>query len=228
MQCHYEVKAPQSANCIAFDPFDGQEDVLTPQSNVYFVSSRRPKLDILNDECFQHNLAENHDQILNELESGDLEGLIDMEGMDYIAPIIDSIPDASIAYAARLIEKKIETRPFYCDCCKYIFAQNEKLDGINSLTSAFGTIESNNPCVSTFYICKIVHRFLKIYEPKCFNKQPTQPIDEELNKRQIDRDFRVLFYMIFQEIDVEKVYSKSDFAEHEEHKFHQVHCQRIY
>lgn len=104
LQCNSEIKAPESANCIAFDGLIDQMCSLTPQSNIYFVSSRRPKLDVMNDEVFQQNLAQHSGQILDEI--GALEDLTDIEGMEINAPIIDGLAGASIAYAARLIEKK--------------------------------------------------------------------------------------------------------------------------
>lgn len=213
IQCNSEIRAPESANCIAFDAFDGQMDILTPQSNVYFGSSRRPKLDILRNEVFQTNLANQYDQILDEI--GELEDIIDIEGIEANAPIIDGISGASIAYAARLIEKKIETQTFYCDCCKFVFSENKKL-----ADPLIYTIESKRPCNSTFYICNLVDRFMKLYRPKCFDESA---VDETTGKS-FERDFRVLFYMIFQEIDLVKVYHQSEFTGHEEHKFHLIRC----
>lgn len=37
-------------------------------------------------------------------------------------------------------------------------------------------------------------------------------------------DFNVLYYKIFQEIDFERVYEKSDSNEHEDHKYYLVKC----
>lgn len=222
IQCNTEIKAPESANCIAFDGEIGQMGTLTAQSDIYFVSSRRPKLDIMNDEIFQENLAQQTDRILEQV--GELENLIDIEGMEESSPIIDGLSGASIAYAARLIEKKIESKNFYCDCCKFIFSQNVKL-----ADPLIYTIESKRPCKSTFYICKIVDRFLKLHKPKCFEENQGSSIGtiDTINESSVEdgeKDFRVIFYLIFRELDFQNIYVESDFSGHEEHKFHLVKC----
>lgn len=218
--CNSDIKAPESANCIPFDGVIGQMNSLTPQSNIYFVSSRRPKIDIMADEIFQVNLAQQSKRILDELE--DIEGFIEIESIRDNAPIIDGSAGASIAYAARLIEKKIESKVFYCDCCKFIFTQNSKLSD-----HVIYTVESKRPCSSTFYICKIVDRVLKLYKPKFIenvNENSQNSTSNENDIENYEQDFRVLFYMIFKEIDLTKVYTQSDFSGHEEHKFHLVKC----
>lgn len=208
--CNLDLKAPESANCYALDAFDSQQPTLHPQSNVYFISSRRPKLDILSDETFQKNLAEQENDLAEEF--GVLESIDDVEGLELSGHMMDGVAGASIAYAARVIEKKIETQTFYCDCCKFVFAQNPKL-----MNRAIYIIDSKRPCVSTFYICKIADRFIKLYEPTIFKKNTA----EETNN---NRDFRVLFYMIFKEIDYNRLFEKTDFKNHEAHKFHLVKC----
>lgn len=210
VQCNSAIKAPESANCLAFDLH--QMDTFSPESDIYFISSRRPKLDILNDEVFKQNLQLQGDLIQDEME------LNEIEGIEEHASIIDGLAGASIAYAARLIERKIETKDFYCDCCKYIFSENLKL------TDPFiHTIESKRPCSSTYYICKIVDRFLKHYKPK-FIEDAENGSANEMDGKDYEKDFRVVFYMIFKEIDLSKVYELSDFLGHEEHKFHLIKC----
>lgn len=215
--CNMDIRAPESANCLALDVIDSHEiKILHPQSNIYFVSSRRPKLDILKDESFQRNLAAQESDILNEL--GELESLDDIEGLELSGHMIDGIAGASVAYAARVIERKIETQTFYCDCCKFVFAENPKL-----MDRSIYVIDSKRPCVSTFYICQIADRFIKLYKPKIFQKRPAEEA-EEAEELENHRDFRVLFYMIFQEIDFSRVYDQSDIKDHEAHKFHLVRC----
>lgn len=99
--------------------------------------------------------------------------------------IIDGLTGASIAYAARCIEIRIESRNFHCDCCKSVFVENEKLDD-----ASFHLIEFKRPCVSTYSICKIADRFISLHRPVHLNH-----IANSVNKR----DFRVLYYMIFKE-----------------------------
>lgn len=194
--CNLDIKPPEASNCMALDFVDSQTTTLTPQSNVYFISSRRPKLDILSDETFQYNLATQEEEISEELH--------ELDGLE----MLDGLNGASIAYAARMIEKRIESQAFYCDCCKFVFAENEKL-----VEPSIYIIASKRPCQSTFYICKLVDRFLRLYKPKFYREE-----DER------ERDFRVLYFMIFQEINFDQVFTQSDFRNHEQHKFHLVRC----
>lgn len=220
LTCHNEIRAPESANCILFEEDRDYHSSFSLHSNVYFISSRRPKLDILKDEGFRENLALQHDQIQNEFHQ--LEDLADLDGMGMISPLYDGVAGASIAYAARLIEKRIESQVFYCDCCKYIFSENRKLVDVS-----FHLIESKRPCASTFYICKVVDRFLMLYKPKCFAQLNGLNGMEGMDENEIqnkEKDFRVLFYMIFEEIDFDSVFKDSDFKDHEQHKFYLIKC----
>lgn len=200
--CNLDINAPEAANCMELDVFDSQVTTFAPQSNIYFISSRRPKLNIIDDEIFQYNLLTQKDDILAEVD--DLNSLQNLDGL----------VGASIAYAARMIEERIESQEFYCDCCKYVFAQNEKLHD-----SSIYIIASKRPCESTFYICKIVDRFVRVQKPSFFMTVGTDGEEEEIN-----RDFRVIFYLILKEIDFNHVFQESDFVDHEEHKFHLVRC----
>lgn len=199
--CNLDIKPSRWSNCAIFDTFDPETTDFSPQSNVYFISSRRPKLDVMNDEVFQRNLENQQDEISMELGQ-----MYELEGFERNHHLFGGYVGASLAYAAYIIEKRIESRTFHCDCCKLVFSENEKL-----CERSIQMIESKRPCVSTFYICKIIDKVMSLWKPKCFE-----------NHR--DRDFRVLYYMAFQEINFENVYPLSDFKNHEEHKFHLVKC----
>lgn len=205
---------------MALDVIDSQLDSqfseFTSQSNIYFISSRRPKLDILKDENFQRNFASQHDRILEEL--GELEDYGHIDGIEMSCHMMDGTTASSIAYIAQMIEKKIESQVFYCDCCKLVFSENKKLDD-NSICF----IESKRPCSGTFYVCKIVDRFMKLYKPKWYREVDTSNTSES-DDNNYGKDFRVLYYMIFKEIDFSRIFEESDFAGHEEHKFHLVKC----
>lgn len=209
LACNMEVKAPESSNCIVLDE---NHSSFSLHSNVYFISSRRPKLDILNDESFVRNLMCQEEQILNELEE-----LEDVAGMESCSSLHDGIAGASIAYAARLIEKKIERQEFYCECCKFVFLQNDKL------TDGTFLIEAKRPCASTFVICKIADKYIRLHKPKYFGIDGVDMRDLEENEH-TEKDFRVLYYLIFKEIDFDRIYENSDFKNHEPHKFHLVKC----
>lgn len=200
--CNLDVRPPKWSNCMELD---SQSTDFGPKSNVYFISSRRPKLDVLNDETFQTNLNNQEDEIMNELEA-----LCNLEGLESNSHLLDGFLNASIAYAARIIEKRIESRAFYCDCCRFIFAENDKIDD-----GAIHLNETNRPCASTFNICKIADRAMSLYKPKCFENY-------------VDRDFKVLYYIIFREMtdinNFSSFFAQSDFQDHEEHKFHLIKC----
>lgn len=195
-----------ASNCIMFET---DETMFAPQSNVYFVSSRRPNLDIINDETFKTNLVTQQDAILNELDD-----LNNIEALENNSHMIEGLASASIAYAARAIEKRIEMQTFYCDCCKFVFNENRKLDD-----SSIYVIDSKRPCASTFYLCKIADRFLNLHKPKLLSYQ----VDSD-DSETVERDFIVLYYLVFREIDFETVFENSTFKDHEEHKFHLIRC----
>lgn len=93
---------------------------------------------------------------------------------------------------------------FYCDCCKYVFSQNSKLN-----IGTIHIIDSKRPCASTFYICKIVDRFLKLYKPKGFRAEDVGDSGDSASNAKDskdERDFRVLYYSIFQEINFDAVF----------------------
>lgn len=65
---------------------------------------------------------------------------------------------------------------------------------------------------------------MTLYKPKCFARlNPLENINFD-ESRAIDKDFRVLYYMIFKEIDFEKVFDESDFKDHEQHKYYLIKC----
>lgn len=78
--CNLEIKAPRSSNCFALGPSDSQSKLFKPHSNIYFVSSRRPKLDIMKDETFKKNLECQQPQILEEF--GGAEGFGALDGLE--------------------------------------------------------------------------------------------------------------------------------------------------
>lgn len=79
--------------------------------------------------------------------------------------------------------------------------KNKKLDD-----PAIRIVSQKSPCVSTFYICKIADRYFSAYKPN--------------EKKQFD--YRVLYYKIFQEIEYDKIYTETNFKDHESHRFHLV------
>lgn len=202
-----EINPPASSNCMMFDPIDLH--MFAPQSNVYSVSSRRPKIDIISDDVFQSNLK----RFEEEEEEKMLESLSDLSGMNETTHLLEGFADTSIAYASKLIEESIAAGDFKCDCCVSVFAENEKLNN-----RSICLIPTKTPCESTYYICRIADKHINLYKHNNLNDL------NSLNKqgKQNNFDFRVLYYKIFNNIDYDKIYAKSDFKDHEQHRFYLV------
>lgn len=184
-----------------FDSIDVH--MLTPQSNVYTVSSRRPKINILSDDIFQRNLKRFEEQEEN-LEN--LESLSDISGMKTTTHLLEGFADTSIAYASKLIEESIAAGNFSCDCCKFVFVENTKL-----IDRSICLIPSKTPCESTYYICRIADKYINMYKHN--------PIEQGMEN---NFDFKVLYYKIFNSIEYNRIYPESDFKDHEHHKFYLV------
>lgn len=200
------IKIPERSNCQQLDMQNASNSDSfnqidwTKHSNVYFISSRRPKLDIFGDPKFQSNLLSQEDDIL--------ENLVVLDEIQKNEYLMDGLNNASIAYIARMIEEKIESKDFYCNDCKFIFNQNEKL-----IDCSFHVVESKIPCLSTFHVCKIVDRYLTLH----YMHNP-----KNTNSRKYD--FNVLYYMIFQEINFDKMFEETNWMDHIGHRFHMIKC----
>lgn len=191
-----EIRPPSSTNCMLFDSDDLY--LFAPQSNVYSITSRRPKIDILSDESFKSNLEQFEEQQMA------LTDLADLAGMSESNCLLEGYGDASIAYAAKLIEESILNGNFHCDCCKFVFNENEKL---NDRTICM--VQDKRPCRSTYKICKTVDRYMNLYKPS-----------KEGNIKNVD--FRVIYYKIFKDIEFENIYVNSNFKDHESHLLYLV------
>lgn len=204
-----EIKPPESANCMVLDSFetnlDNFESSNFPNSNVFTVSSkpsRQPFSDIVSNPVFIRNLQKFNE--INTFENSDVsEEMIvsDLQAMEENQYLVDGLSNISIAYAASVIESRLDSRFMYCECCTDIFSKNKKIGD-----SAIAIVSKKNPCVSTYYICKIADRYFSEYKPN--------------EKKQFD--YRVLYYKIFQDIEYDKIYTESSFKDHEEHRFHLV------
>lgn len=162
------VRPPESTNCMLFDSWD--LCMFAPQTNVFTVSSRRPKMDILSDDTFQINLERFEEDQQN------LETLSDLMGIKESNHLLEGFADASIAYASKLIEESIQSGQFHCSCCKDVFMENDKLND-----KSVCLVSTKRPCESTYNICRIVDRYFNIYKPnKSGNVQSV--------------DFRVVYY----------------------------------
>lgn len=107
--------------------------------------------------------------------------------------------DYTIAYISNTIENRIKSsKQFKCTKCECIFDENLKsdmFDGSNFLVK---------PCCSTFTICKQADRFMK----------------ETLLNGTID--FNVILHEILQCLNVESLYTETDFTDHLDHKVYLI------
>lgn len=104
--------------------------------------------------------------------------------------------ELTIAHISSIIENRIN-RPdrMYCDGCRNVFNENNKIH------RAFTNLKfKNKPCQSTFAICKETDRYIKM-----------QLLNGSIN-------FVSIYYAIFQQIDVENLFSQTDFAHKPDHK----------
>lgn len=187
-----KILAPESSNC---KNFGTKLASFSPHTNVYFVSSRRPKLNISNDPNFQKDIQNQEESLF--------EAYFTLNQMESNEHLSDELYTSSIAYISSIIEEKIKNAAgFYCNDCKFVLCENEKIDSF-----AVGSNRSN-PCRSTFLICKTVDRFLKLYQPG----------------KKTSFNFNVIYYYIFKEIDFNKMYTNSNFEHEIEHKHHFIKC----
>lgn len=191
------------SNCRLFD-LDLPENMF--HSNIYFVTSKRPKREL--NECIYE---EQKELILDELEKNTNEQLNQLNAykntdeIDVMAQthyILDTTPNFMIAYIASLIEQKImESNTFHCDDCVSVFQENEKADNINSKLLHW------QPCISTINICKASEQFFKLYD---------------IQSRRFD--FKVLYCLIFRTMNLDLLFSASKFECGNSHRYQFVKC----
>lgn len=167
---HNEIRSSKFANC---------EDSL----NVLTVSSRSTKTKEKVDD--EQNITEQINRYLSRIDENPNEDNVDV------------LEEASIAYIAGVIEKKIENYGrFSCNECLYIFRQNDKTETANVKSTS-----TRNPCISTFKICKTVNTLFKIF------------------KRNLTFTYDGLVHATLYQIDLPSLYSKTNFEGHESHKY---------
>lgn len=109
--------------------------------------------------------------------------------------LTDDMQDISTSYCASMIEKKVrESEEFDCELCRTVFTENDKLPAASVWS------KPETPCRSTYDICKQADHFLKL---------------------QLFKDnFRanVMCDAIMSNLNIERLYSESDFIIHPDHK----------
>lgn len=108
----------------------------------------------------------------------------------------EGLPKISITHLASviLVEQKIKSSSLYCKQCANVFIENEKTD-IAYFEAA---------CQSTFKICEIVDKFVHL---------------EKLLKTP---NFNYIYEKIFDNIDVDQFYNRTDFSHDCSHKLYLI------
>lgn len=83
----------------------------------------------------------------------------------------------------------------YCEFCAKVFDENDKM-----LDAFIGSKFKTAPCKSTILVCKEADRFVKI-----------QILRGDINLNSI-------YYAILQDIDIDSLFTKTDFSHQPEHK----------
>lgn len=121
-----------------------------------------------------------------------------LEEIDRSYYLIDGFAGASIAYASHRIEDKIKSK-FICEMCQSIFETNEKF-----LDCCWSKTTNKFPCRSTYEICATTDKFLRTHK---WNDQS---------------DYKIKYFLIYQELDFENLYTRTSFVGHDDHKFHLI------
>lgn len=109
----------------------------------------------------------------------------------------DDLEKSSISFVAASIENKITTEAhFSCNDCLGVFSENEKVNAV--LATKIG--RSQLPCVTTYNICKISNKYLKILAADA------------------SYTYEKLICDISHEVDSGNAFPDTNFSGHEEHK----------
>lgn len=110
--------------------------------------------------------------------------------------LLDSYKEATICSIASEVEETIRNvGRFNCVDCLNVFNENDK---VNSTMKA--ATHDRIPCISTVYVCKVAEKYLNIFiaRPKF--------------------EYKLMLQTIFEAIDYENLYLRSNFQTHLEHK----------
>lgn len=111
----------------------------------------------------------------------------------------DMLESCSIAHVAKTIEQRVmncgPSGRFKCETCFYVFTRNDKVDVLG---------RKNGPCESSYQICSIANKHFKA----CMFE--------------LQFDYRDLLDKILRSINYKDLFSKTDFRDHEHHKFYIV------
>lgn len=201
IQANMKLDLSLDSNCRLFDSHL-PDDMF--YSNVYFVSSKRGKIE-LDETIFEQQ----KDSILTDIAELDssFESIDNFDAMvqtSHMGHMLDSTPNFTIACIASSIEKKImECKSFHCSDCLLVFNENKKEDNINTSLIRW------KPCTSTIQICNTSEKFFQLYDI------------QKLNPR---FDFRVLYCLIFRSMNLDALFPISKFNCDFNHKYQFIKC----
>lgn len=221
--CNMKMDLAVNTNCRMFD-MNLPENLF--YSNIYFISSKRPKiilnkqtyenqkesiLEVVEDECEWHPeygwITPSDERIMSDIDgaiaSADPEVLMLNGSLD--------ISDFMILHHAISIESNlmniIGNKGFYCNAedssCHTVFDENEKFLHVDMQSSSYV------PCKSTMDICKKAEQYFKLY-----NGQQSKP----------RYDFKTLYCLIFRTMDMDRLYPNSNFQCDPTHKYQFIKC----
>lgn len=163
-------------------------------SNIYSVSSRPSR----------RATMKNQEELFEEQKNCILHEVATIESIKLCDYLLEGVSNYSIAHVASKIEESIENcSSFHCNSCLSVFNENEKIDmdDLNFL--------NRKPCISTFDICRNAEKFFKVYD---------------VQKQQIQFDFKVIYCLIFRTIDLNALFPRSMFKCDIGHKYQFIKC----
>lgn len=128
-------------------------------SNVLTVTSGAKRIGNLEEDLAQYSQQTIHKKEVDPLSKSDEDELFELELLvnnDYLS---DNLQDVGVCYLSNIIERRLTTCEYInCNFCAEVFVVNEKVD-----EKACISIHLGRPCVSTYQLCKITDRVLKVY-----------------------------------------------------------------
>lgn len=223
--CNMKMDLAANSNCRMFD-MHLPEDLF--HSNIYFVSSKRPKV-MLNEQTYENQRESILEIVEDEFEWHPEQGWIRTSNGavdEAVAPVASVASVASvdhpmlnalngsdfmILHHATLIESNlvniISNKGFYCNAegssCHTVFNENEKFASVDI------QFQSYSPCKSTVDICKRAEQYFKLYDG---------------HKSKPRFDFKTLYCLIFRTMDLDKLYPNSNFQCDPNHKYQFIKC----
>lgn len=163
--------------------------ITNPYSNLLYVTSRRSTVAGIESGGDWCISGEDIEQMY--------ERLAKIEEFERTNHLTEDLSHFTVAQIANIIERKVMNAPqFRCDLCKLVFTENtQKVENVY-LSSTY----RQKPCRSTFQICIEAERFLKV----------------KLLRGSVN--FNVVYHEILECLNIESLFSQTDFSEHFDHK----------